>query len=452
MGGRRVGVGMAGALVAGLWAAVAVAQGAAPGAAAQSGPAQAAAGPPTTYVQAGRLLADPATGRVLTEQTLVVQDGRVQAVRPGYPAPPPGVRVVDLRTRFVLPGLIDSHVHLLGESGPTERLDAVTKSTSDQLVDGVVFARRTLLAGFTTVADVGDVNEAIFALRDGIKAGKLDGPRILTSGDPLSPHGGHGDVTHYRADVVKVLESPTLCTGADACAKAVREQINAGADLIKILATGGVLDGGATGVEQQFTDAELVAIVQAAHAMGRMVKAHAHGAEGINACLRAGVDSIEHGTFLDAESIRLFKAHGAWLVPTLIAGDTVAREAARPDTFFLPEVKAKALAVGPKMLAMGRRAHDGGIKVAFGTDSGVSHHGDNAREFALMVQAGFTPLEAIQSATNRGAEHLRLSDRIGSLVPGKEADLIAVDGDPLQDVTRLEHVLYVMKDGRGFGG
>ena len=447
---RRTWLGVAAA--GSLWALAggARAQSAAPGAGAQSGPGVRGAEPQLVYVQAGRLLADPATGRVATAQTLIVQDGRVQAVRSGYPAPPPGVRVVDLRDRYVLPGLIDSHVHLLGESGPTERLDAVTKSTSDQLVDGVVFARRTLLAGFTTVADVGDTNEAIFALRDGVKAGKLDGPRILAAGDPLSPHGGHGDVTHYRADVVKVLESPTLCTGADACAKVVREQINAGADLIKILATGGVLDGGATGVEQQFTDAELAAIVQAAHAMGRMVKAHAHGAQGINACLRAGVDSIEHGTFLDEESIRLFKAHGAWLVPTLIAGDTVAREAAKPDTFFIPEVKAKALAVGPKMLAMGRRAHDGGVKVAFGTDSGVSHHGDNAREFALMVRAGFTPLEAIQAATSRGAEHLRLSDRVGSLVPGKEADLIAVDGDPLQDVTTLEHVRYVMKGGREF--
>ena len=434
------------------WAAAAGAQTAAPGAAAQAGPG---ARPPEArivYVQAGRLLADPATGRVAREQTVVVEDGRVKAVLAGWPAPLAGARVVDARTRFVLPGLIDSHVHLLGEGGPGARLDAVTKTTSDQLVDGVVFARRTLMAGFTTVADVGDDNEAIFALRDGIKAGKLTGPRILTSGFPLSPHGGHGDVTHYRPDVVAALEMPTLCTGADECARKVRQQINAGADLIKILATGGVLDGGATGVEQQFTDAELVAIVGAAHAMGRMVKAHAHGAEGINACLRAGVDSIEHGTFLDAESIRLFKQHGAWLVPTLIAGDTVAREAAKPDTFFLPEVKAKALLVGPKMLAMGRRAHDGGVKVAFGTDSGVSRHGDNAREFALMVEAGFTPLEAIQAATTRGAEHLRLSAEIGSLAPGKQADLIAVDGDPLSDVTTLERVRYVMHGGRDAGG
>jgi imidazolonepropionase-like amidohydrolase len=207
-----------------------------------------------------------------------------------------------------------------------------------------------------------------------------------------------------------------------------------------------VLDGGATGVEQQFTDEELRAIVQAAHAMGRMVKAHAHGAKGINAALRAGVDSIEHGTFLDQESIRLFKEHGAFLVPTLIAGDTVAREAARPNTWFLPEVKAKALQVGPLMQAMGRRAHEGGVKVAFGTDSGVSHHGDNAREFVLMVAAGFTPAEAIRAATVTAAENLRLTD-VGSLAPGKQADLIAVRGDPLRDVSELQRVRFVMKGG-----
>ncbi len=402
-----------------------------------------------TYVQAGRLLADPASGRVLTQKTLVIRGGKVAEVRDGFVPAEPGAQLVDLRQSFVLPGLIDSHVHLLGEGNPNQRLEAVTKTTSDQAMDGVVHARRTLEAGFTTVADCGDNDEAIFALRDAVKAGKVPGPRILAAGEPLSPHGGHGDVTHYRPDVIHDLEDSTLCTGADECARKTRQQINLGADLIKILATGGVLDGGATGVDQQFTDAELSAIVTSAHAMGRMVKAHAHGAKGINAALRAGVDSIEHGTFLDAESIRLFKEHGAWLVPTLVAGDTVAREAARPDTYFLPEQKAKAMQVGPLMQAMGRRAHDAGIKVAFGTDMGVGKHGENAREFALMVSAGFTPLEAIQAATNRGAEHLRQAD-IGALTPGKQADLIAVAGDPLADVTELQHVRFVMKGGEVF--
>ena len=399
-----------------------------------------------TYVQAGRLLADPATGKVELKKTLVIQDGKILRIEDGFTSAP-GAKIVNLQDSFVLPGLIDSHVHLLSETGPTNRLDAVTKTQSDELVDGAVYAQRTLRAGFTTVADVGDDNEPIFALRDGIAAGKLPGPRILAAGNIITTVGGHGDEHGYRPDVLKLLVSPNQCTGADECAKVVRRQVQAGADLIKITATGGVLDQAATGVEQQFTDEELVSIVKTAHSLGKMVKAHAHGTKGINAALRAGVDSIEHGTYLDAESIKLFKEHGAWLVPTLLAGHTVELEAAKPDTWMSASVKAKALLVGPNMLAMGRRAHDAGIKVAFGTDTGVSHHGDNAQEFALLVLAGFSPLEAIQCATVNGAEHLRLSAIIGSLFAGKQADLIAVKGDPLKDVTELERVSFVMKGG-----
>jgi imidazolonepropionase-like amidohydrolase len=406
-----------------------------------------AAEPVKTFVQVGRLLADPATGKVETQKTLVVQGGRILAVRDGYVSEPDG-KVVDLKASFVLPGLIDSHVHICHESGPAQRLDAVTKSLGDVVIDCIVYARRTVEAGFTTVADAGDPNEAVFALRDAVKAGKVVGPRVLSSGYSLSAHGGHGDVYGYSAAVEALLEGPTLCSGADECRRAVRKQIHAGADLIKFHATGGVLDGGATGLDQQFTDEEMAAIIQAAHSMGRMVKAHAHGTAGINAALRAGVDSIEHGSYLDDESVRLFKQKGAWLVPTLIAGDTTSREAAKPDTWMPPSVKAKALTVGPVMQAMGKKAHDAGIKVAFGTDTGVSRHGDNAREFALMVKSGWTPQEAIAAATTRGAEHLRLSAEIGTLAPGKAADLIAVAGDPLTDVTELERVRFVMKGGQ----
>jgi imidazolonepropionase-like amidohydrolase len=416
------------------------------GAALLSVPA-AAADSAKTYVQVGRLLADPAAGKVETQKTLVLQNGRILAVRDGYVAEP-GAKVVDLKASFVLPGLIDSHVHICDQSGPSQRLEAVTKSLGDVVIDCTIYAKRTVEAGFTTVADVGDPNVAIFALRDAVKAGKVVGPRIVAAGYALSPHGGHGDVYGYSPEVEKVLEDPTLCSGADECRRAVRMQVHAGADLIKILATGGVLDGGATGLEQQFSDEELTAIVQAAHSMGRMVKAHAHGAAGVNAALRAGIDSIEHGTYLNDDSIRLFKEKGAWLVPTLLAGDTVSREAAKPDTWMSAPVKAKALTAGPLMQAMGKRAHDAGIKVAFGTDTGVSKHGDNAREFALMVKAGWTPQEAIAAATARGAEHLRLSAEIGTLVPGKAADLIAVAGDPLKDVTELERVKFVMKAGQ----
>ena len=425
-----------------------------PGAPAPAPPASAAAHPAAvTFIQAGRLLADPASGRVEARRTLVVRDGRVAEVRDGFVAPDaaadPGAELVDLRTSFVLPGLIDSHVHLLSEQSATGRVDAVTKTVADQTLDGVVHARRTLEAGFTTVADAGGTNEAIFALRDAIKAGKVPGPRILAAGTALSAHGGHGQVYGYTPEVTEVIQNPTLCSGADECRRKTRQQIAAGADWIKFHATGGVLDGGATGVDQQLDDEEMKAIIDAAHAMGRFVKAHAHGTAGVNAALRAGVDSIEHGTYLDEESIRLFKLHGAWLVPTLVAGDFVKREAAKPNTYMPAAVRAKALMVGPLMQAMGARAHRAGIKVAFGTDTGVSPHGQNAKEFALMVSAGFSPREAIASATTGGAAHLRLTD-VGSLVPGKQADLIAVVGDPLADITELERVRFVMKGGQVF--
>lgn len=407
---------------------------------------QASPGLPTV-IFAGKLLADPATGAVTTQQTIVVRDGKIEKISDGYAAPKGPTNLVDLKDSFVLPGLIDCHVHLLSQSGPGGKLDDVTKTSADLVVDGSVYALRTLRAGFTTVADVGDDNEAIFALRDGIAAGKLPGPRILASGSIVTPEGGHADVHGYRPDVMAILESPTACSGADTCRKVVRKQIQAGADLIKIVATGGVLDDAATGVDQQFTDAEMAAIVETAHSMGRMVKAHAHGTIGINAALRAGVDSIEHGTYLDDESIKLFKAKGAWLVPTLMAGDFVAKEAAKPDTWMSPAVKAKALAVGPNMLDMGRRAHAAGVKMAFGTDSGVSPHGDNAFEFTLLVKAGFSTIDAIRMATTWAAEHLRLTALVGSLAPGKAADLIAVKGDPLSDISALRKVSFVMKGG-----
>lgn len=398
------------------------------------------------YVQAGRLLADPSTGRVETNKTVVVADGKVTEIRDGFVSGPGG-EVVNLRDSFVLPGLIDTHVHILSQQGPTRDLDEVTKSEADKALDGAHYALITLKAGFTTVADVGDDNEAIFALRDAIAKGKVPGPRIVSSGYIITPQGGHADVHGYRPEVMKLLENPAACSGADECRRKVREQIQAGADLIKITATGGVLDDAATGVDQQFTDEEMAAIVQTAHALGRKVKAHAHGTVGINAALRAGVDSIEHGTYLDAESIKLFKQHDAFLVPTLIAGATVAEEASRPDTWMPPAVKAKALQVGPNMLAMARRAHEAGVKIAFGTDSGVSHHGLNAREFSLLVKAGLTPLEAITAATVTASQNIGLASTVGTIAPGKSADLVAVRGDPLKDVSELERVSFVMKTG-----
>ncbi|WP_396593726.1 amidohydrolase family protein [Brevundimonas sp. R86498] len=398
----------------------------------------------TTFVQAGRLLADPASGIVLRDKTLVIVGNRVTEIRDGFVGEG---RVLDLRDSFVLPGLIDSHVHLTSQQSPTGRLDAVTRDAADSAMIGAGFARKTLMAGFTTVADLGGANDAVFALRDGIRRGDVVGPRVLASGSSVSIHGGHGDANGYREDILHVLSSESVCSGPEDCMRAVRTQVRSGADIIKITATGGVLSNTAAGLAQQFTEGELAAIVEVAHRMGRQVTAHAHGVDGINAFLRAGGDSIEHGTYLDDELIRLFRREGVYLVPTLLAGDFVARVAASPENFFTPAQSAKALEAGPKMLGMATRAHEGGVRIAFGTDSGVSAHGDNAQEFALLVRAGLTPLEAIQAATVVAAEHLQIAGEAGRIAPGMPADLVAVEGDPLADVTVLEDMAFVMKDG-----
>ncbi|QTC93092.1 metal-dependent hydrolase family protein [Brevundimonas goettingensis] len=402
----------------------------------------------TTFVQVGRLLADPSTGVVQRDKTLVIAGNKVVDIRDGFVGGgPEGGLVVDLRDEFVLPGLIDSHVHLTSQQGAGSRLDQVTQSDADQAMVGAGYARKTLMAGFTTVADLGASNEAIFALRNAVRRGDVPGPRIIAAGSAVSIHGGHGDVNGFSEDIMHILSPESVCSGADDCMRAVRLQVRSGADIIKITATGGVLSNTAAGLAQQFTDEELAAIVGAAHRMGRQVTAHAHGTDGINAFLRAGGDSIEHGTYLDDESIRLFHREGVWLVPTLMAGDFVYRIASGPNNFFTPAQTAKALEAGPKMLDMARRAHEGGVRIAFGTDTGVSAHGDNAGEFALLVRAGLTPLEAVQTATVGAAEHLRISNEAGRIAVGMPADLVGVHGDPLSDVTTLEHMAFVMKGG-----
>ena len=403
--------------------------------------------PNTTFVEAGRLLADPSNGVVQRDKTLVIRGNQVVEVRDGFVGDASQGKVVDLRQAFVLPGLIDSHVHLTSQQNPNARLEEVTLSDADQAMVGARYARRTLMAGFTTVADLGASNQAIFALRNAVRNGDVPGPRIIAAGSSVSIHGGHGDINGYREDVMHLLSSESICSGPEDCMRAVRTQVRAGADIIKITATGGVLSNTAAGLNQQFSDDELTAIVGSAHRMGRQVTAHAHGVDGINAFLRAGGDSIKHGTYLDDQSIRLFKSNGAWLIPTLLAGDFVARIASGPDNFFTPAQTAKALEAGPKMLDMARRAHEGGVKIAFGTDSGVSAHGDNAQEFALLVRAGLSPLEAIQAATVGAAEHLRIANEAGKIAVGMPADIVAVSGDPLSDVTELERMKFVMKSG-----
>jgi imidazolonepropionase-like amidohydrolase len=412
--------------------------------------AQQPAAQPDTLIYAGKLLADPASGRVLTQQTITVRNGRIVSIAAGYTRAPSGAKIVDLKNAFVLPGLIDSHVHITGEQGPESRIDEFLKTSADQAIDGAGFAVKTLNAGFTTVADLGADAEAILAIRRGIATGIIPGPRIVASAGAISVHGGHGDANGMPRAMVDVLRPNSVCSGADDCARAVRERVRDGADIIKITATGGVLSQTAAGLGQQFTDAELAAIVQAAHAMGRKVTAHAHGVDGINSFLTAGGDSIEHGTYANEESAQLYKKSGAYLVPTLLAGDFVAKEAAKPNSFLSPAQQAKALEAGPKMLDMLRRMHAAGVKIAFGTDTGVSAHGDNAQEFALMVKAGMTPLETIQAATVGAADHFSLSSEIGSIAAGKAADIIAVNGDPLSNVRELESVDFVMKGGKVF--
>ncbi|GAA0386262.1 amidohydrolase family protein [Brevundimonas terrae] len=406
--------------------------------------ASAAAAQNVSYIHAGRVLADPATGRVTERQTLVIEDGKVKEIRDGFVGEG---TVVDLSDKFVLPGFIDSHVHLGGQQGDGDRASRFTSTSADAALRGAQYAKITLEAGFTTVADLGGNADAVVGLRNAVAQGRIVGPRILASAGTVTPHGGHGDANGVPESMVPLMRTTGVCSGPDDCRRAVRERVRSGADVIKITATGGVLSDTGAGLNQQFSQGELEAIVETAHFMGRRVTAHAHGTDGINSFLRAGGDSIEHGTFLDNEGIRMLKANGGYLVPTLLAGDFVAREAQRPGTFFTANQRKKSLEAGPLMLDMARRAHAAGVKIAFGTDNGVGPHGDNAREFVLLVQAGLTPIEAIRTATINAADHFGLQDEIGRITAGYNADIIAVDGDPLQDVATLRDVKFVMRAG-----
>ena len=398
----------------------------------------------TVYIHAGRVLADPESGRVETQKTIVVTGGTVREILDGYRDG--GDAVIDLRNSFVLPGLIDSHVHITSEFGPTAQLDAVQKTAAARAIDGALFARRTLHAGFTTVVDLGGEPTAVYALRDGIAAGKIEGPRIIAAGG-VGVHGGHGSPQGFRPEILAALSTPSRCSGPEDCRRATRQAIQGGGDLIKIAATGGVLTAAATGVGQQMLDDEIEAVVQTARTMGRRVASHAHATDGILAAVRAGVSSIEHGSYLDEETVALMKRNGTYLVPTLLAGETVRRQA-ETESWMPAPIREKALRVGSDMAASTRLAWQNRVNVAFGTDSGVSPHGENAQEFALMVRAGFAPIDAIRAATIWGAALNGLSDQIGRIAPGMAADIIAVDGDPLADITQLERVTFVMKGGR----
>lgn len=398
----------------------------------------------TTLIHAGTLIAVPGE-TPLKNQTIVVQDGKVQRIVAGFMTDP-DAKTIDAKNMTVLPGLIDSHVHLRGDRATGRPDDVVRLEAGDVALQAAAHAKTTLMAGFTAVQDVGGPKE-IFALRRAINKGLVPGPHIRAAGSAIAATGGHGDFHGFKDDILDMYQSETICDGPADCRRAVRQAVKNGADVIKITATGGVLSDTNAGTGQQLLDDELEAIVETAATMGRKVTAHAHDKDGIDAALRAGINSIEHGSFMDRETSRLFRQNDAVLVPTVLAGMTVAEWAADPDTFLTPNQVKKARAVGPAMQDMARLAYENGVTIAFGTDSGVSAHGDNAKEFQYMVAAGMSPMEAIRSATVVAADHIQMGDMIGTLEPGKQADIIAVDEDPLADVAALMDVDFVMKGG-----
>lgn len=402
----------------------------------------------TTLIHAGHLI-DGRSDEVRSAVSVVVTDGRIASIQDGYIELPEADAYLDLKAHTLMPGLMDMHTHLTSQMGPKAYEEQFRMNPADYALRSTVYARRTLEAGFTTVRDLGDVDRVSIALRDAINAGYVVGPRIFTAGKAIATTGGHADPTSglnfelmgEPGPLDGVINSPAEARAA------VRQRYKDGSDLIKITATGGVLSTARNGQNPQFMDDELKAIVQTANDYGFHVAAHAHGAEGIKRAIRAGVHSIEHGTFMDDEAIALFKEHGTWYVPTIIAGNYVAKMA-EVDGFFPEVVRPKARAVGPQITATFARAWREGVRIAFGTDSGVSAHGDNAQEFALMVGAGMPPMEAIRCATLRGAELLGIEDELGTVEEGKCADLVAVEGDPIADITLMQHMAFVMKEGQ----
>ena len=400
-----------------------------------------------TVIHAGTLMAEPGQPP-LRNATVVVRGKTIESVQNGF-VDVPGARVVDLRGATVMPGLIDSHVHLIGlDDRMQARLLASTRDNEDEAYTGILNARKTLLAGFTTVRDLGAEPKTITSLRDAINAGQFGGPTIIAAAAGVAVTGGHGDVNLVNRDLDSVLKPKALhiCDGADDCRRATREQISEGADVIKLKASGGVLSNVPGGLAQQMMDDEMRAVVTTAKTFGRKVAAHAHGVDGVNAALRAGVDSIEHGTFTNDETFRLYKQTGAYYVPTLLAPAAALADGQRgaltPAQF---EKARQAAGNAEKSFA---RAIREGVKIAYGTDTGVSPHGRNGEEFALMVRNGMAPVAAIRSATLDAATLLGVESRVGTIEAGKDADIIAVDGDPIQDVRLLENVGFVMKHGR----
>lgn len=398
-------------------------------------------------IHAGKLI--DGVGKTPREKvSILIHDDRITGVEAGF-VTPAGAEVIDLSAATVLPGLIDAHDHITSEfDGGNPVVEAVTGSTYDSAYVSVGAAWRTLQAGFTTIRDVGADNTLVIAMKKAIAKGVIPGPRMWVAGEPLGPTGGHGDAANgFDAELSHPGWTDNLIDSPEAARRTVRAFHRQGVDLIKIMPSGGVLSNGDNPNEQLMADDEIKAVVETAHSLGLKVAAHAHGKEAIDKAVVLGVDSIEHGSFADAESYRLMKAHGTYLVPTLLVGDTAMKIARAHPEQLNPSSAAKALRVGPVLLKNLGDAYHAGVKIAFGTDEGLAPHGDNGKEFALMVKAGMTPIDAILAATAGGSDLIGHPQDIGSVQTGRYADIIAVSGDPLADITELERVQFVMKGG-----
>ena len=399
-----------------------------------------------TYIWCGTLI-DGISNEAKKNMTIVIEKNKIVAVENGFSKAGTNDKTIDLKTKTVTPGWIDCHVHLEGETSPTAYLDRFTLNPSDIAFNSVPIAERTLLAGFTTVRDLGGSGVNV-SLRNAINKGQVKGPRVFTAGKSIGTTGGHADPTNgYRKDL---MGDPGPDVGVvnseEDGKKAVRQRYKDGSDLIKITATGGVLSLAKSGQNPQFTEEEIKGIVETAKDYGFTVAAHAHGAEGMKRAIRAGVNSIEHGTLMDDETIELFKKYGTWYVPTITAGESVADSAKKAG--YYPEIVAtKARVIGAQIKFTFAKAYKAGVKIAFGTDAGVFKHGQNWREFVYMIDAGMPAMEAIKAATISAAELLGMKDQLGSIEVGKFADIIAVDGDPLKDSKVFEKIIFVMKDG-----
>jgi imidazolonepropionase-like amidohydrolase len=399
-----------------------------------------------TIIHCGKLI-DVKALSVLNNMSIIVEGKKIVAVQAGFVDGAKGDQIINLKNKTVMPGLIDMHVHLESETNPNAYLDRFTKNPGDVAYQALVNARKTLMAGFTTVRDLGGTH-VVISLRNAINKGSVDGPRIFTAGVSIGTTGGHADDSNGLNETFKKDLGPAdgVINGVEDAAKAVRQRYKEGSDLIKITATGGVLSYAKDGMGAQFTVEEVKAIVQTAKDYGFKVAAHAHGAEGMKRAVLGGVSSIEHGTFMTPEVMELMKERGTYFVPTVIAGRSVADSALIPN-YYPDMVKKKALEIGPIIQSTFGKAYKAGVKIAFGTDAGVFGHGKNGREFELMHEAGMPALEAIRSATVHAADLLGQSDKLGTIEPGKAADIIAVEGNPAETIQSMSKVKFVMRDG-----